>query len=66
MIGLWLVFMLMLFVLEPLFLHRRWETAARDDGAGRTFDRVQRMHRILFVLSLLVVFVGTGGAHGLF
>src|SRR5271169_6656622 len=35
--------------------------------SGRlTFARIQRFHEILFILSLIVVFVSAAGAHGLF
>jgi mannose/fructose/N-acetylgalactosamine-specific phosphotransferase system component IIC len=66
MLGLWLVFAMMLFVVEPLFLHRHWAAAARNDQSGRAFARIQRLHEIFCVLSLVVVFAAAGGAHGLF
>jgi uncharacterized membrane protein len=64
MIGVWLIFTLMLFVLEPLFLHR-WilEQARRDPE--RTFARVERLHRVLLALSLVTVLGAVAGAHGL-
>jgi uncharacterized membrane protein len=60
----WLIFTLVLFLLEPLILHRRFkEMAARD--SDRAFTLLQRMHRILLVLSLVTVFGTVAGAHGL-
>lgn len=63
MVLVWLVFTLMLFVLEPLFLHRRLEARARRDGAG-TLALVTRLHWVLLVLSLATVGFATAGAHG--
>ena len=37
-----------------------------EDQNGRRFARIQRFHEILFILSLIVVFVSAAGAHGLF
>jgi len=64
MIFVWLIFTLMLFVLEPLFL-QRWilEQARRDPE--RTFARVERLHRVLLALSLVTVLGAVAGAHGL-
>lgn len=59
----WVLFTLVLFVLEPLFLHRWFhELAERDDA--RAFRLVMRMHVILLTLSLLAVLGGVAGAHG--
>ena len=59
----WVIFTLVLFVLEPLFLHRRFhELAVRDDG--RAFRLGQRLHVILLSLSLLAVAAAVAGAHG--
>lgn len=59
---LWLVFMAMLFVLEPLFLHRRMmESTAADVD----FSRMEWVHRILTVLGLITVVSAVAGSHGL-
>jgi uncharacterized membrane protein len=63
MVLVWALFTLMLFVLEPLFLHRRFiERARRDPNA--TFARVTRMHWILLILSLITVAGAVAGSHG--
>lgn len=62
MVGLWAVFMAMLFVIEPLFLHRRFR-AAPDPGA--LFDRMIRMHRLLLAIAVVTVLGATAGSHGL-
>lgn len=63
MFMLWVVFTLMLYVLEPLVLHRWFETRAARDPDG-TFRLVLRMHRILSALTALTVLGGVAGAHG--
>jgi len=64
MIGVWILFTLMLFVLEPLFLHRRLIEQARH-APERTFARIERMHRVLLALSLVTVLGAVAGVHGL-
>jgi uncharacterized membrane protein len=61
MLGLWLVFMLMLFVLEPL-LHERFEQKARRDPAS-TFRRMSLLHALLLTLAALTVLGTVAGAH---
>ena len=59
----WLLFTLVLFVLEPLFLHRWFHEQARKDS-NKAFRRVHQMHKVLLALSLLAVFGAVAGAHG--
>ncbi|QDJ11613.1 Hypothetical protein HVPorG_04816 (plasmid) [Roseomonas mucosa] len=60
----WLIFAGMLFVLEPLVLHRLFaELARRSPDAA--FRVIQRFHTILLALSLLTVFGAVAGSHGL-
>jgi uncharacterized membrane protein len=61
MVCLWALFALMLFLIEPLFLHRRM--AASPDPA-RTFARMEWMHRALLALALVVVAGAVAGSHG--
>jgi uncharacterized membrane protein len=63
MVGVWLLFTLMLFVAEPLFLHRRLLARARADPAS-TFRLVERLHRILLTLSLITLLGAVLGSHG--
>ena len=60
----WLIFTLVLFVLEPLFLHRRFKAMATENS-DRAFALLHRMHKVLLVLSLITVFGTVAGAHGL-
>lgn len=66
MVCLWLVFAAMLFVIEPLFLHRRLERIVASGESARAFDRMERFHRVMLVLSLVTALGAVGGSHGLF
>jgi len=60
----WLIFTLVLFVLEPLLLHRRFKAMAAENS-DRAFALLHRMHKLLLILSLITVFGTVAGAHGL-
>ena len=63
MVALWAVFTMVLFVLEPLFLHRWFaERAAREPEA--TMRLVLRLHRVLSTAALVTVAGAVLGAHG--
>ena len=63
MVAIWALFTVMLFIAEPFFLHRRiLERAEREPEA--TFRRIERLHRVLLLLSLLTVFGAVAGSHG--
>lgn len=62
MFFLWLVFFLMLFVAEPLFLHRRM---ANSKTPERDFHLMVQAHRILSVIALATTTGAMAGAHGL-
>lgn len=65
MVGVWLVFAALLFVVEPLGLRRlvHKDAAAAPEAA---LARLLRLHRVLLALSLLAVFAAVGGSYGLF
>ena len=63
MVAIWAIFTLMLFVLEPLFLHRRLRERLRRDPSG-TFVLIHRFHWVLLLLSLITVFGAVAGSHG--
>ena len=63
MVAIWLIFSMMLFVAEPLFLHRWFIERAKENPEG-TFRIIERMHWVLLTLSLLTVLVATAGSHG--
>ena len=60
---LWVVFTVMLFVLEPLVLHRWFLVRAEKDPEG-TFLIIQRMHWVLLTVSLVTVAGAVAGSHG--
>lgn len=65
MTAIWLLFAMLLFILEPLFLHRWFRENAAADIDG-TFRLIRRMHWLLLCLSLLTIAGAVSGAHGWF
>jgi uncharacterized membrane protein len=59
----WLAFTLVLFVLEPLFLHRFFHEAAERDSE-RAFRILHRMHWILLTLSAVAIVGAVAGSRG--
>ena len=63
MVGLWGLFALLLFVAEPLFLHRlfaRW--ASRQPG--RALATLQRGHWVLLILTWVTILGAVAGSQG--
>jgi len=65
MVIVWLIFTLMLFVLEPLFLKKKLIIQAKSDPE-KTFKKIQKLHYILLIISLLTVIGAVAGSHGWF
>jgi len=63
MVAVWLIFAVMLYVLEPLHLHKK---LAASTTPAKDFAAMVRVHRILLTLSLIAVIGAVGGSHGLF
>ena len=63
MIAVWLLFTIMLFVAEPLVLHRWFQKRAMSDPEG-TIALIERMHRVLLAVSLITVLGAVAGSHG--
>jgi hypothetical protein len=63
MVAVWVLFTVMLFVAEPLFLHRRFLAAAKE-RPDATFRLIVRMHWVLLALSLITVAGAVAGSHG--
>lgn len=63
MLGLWAIFTLILFVLEPLVLHR-WFMARAERDPEATFALIQRLHVALLSASAVTVAAAVLGAHG--
>ncbi len=64
MIIVWAIFTVVLFVLEPMFLHK-WFIKQAKINNERSFLVLQLMHVVLLTVSLLAVSAGIAGAHGL-
>jgi uncharacterized membrane protein len=64
MIGVWLIFTVLLFIAEPVFL-RRWLRARAREAPDSTLALLQRLHWVLLVLSLVTIFGAVAGGHGL-
>lgn len=63
MVFVWAVFSVMLFIAEPLFLHR-WFLARATAKPTQTFRLIQIMHWVLLTISLVTVLGATMGSHG--
>lgn len=59
----WLIFTLVLFVFEPLFLHK-WFHKQAENNNEKAFLVLQVMHIIMFSLSLLAIAGAMAGSHG--
>lgn len=59
----WGIFTLVLFVLEPLVLHRWFHQQAHKDSE-KAFIWLHRMHKVLLTLSLIAIIGAAAGAHG--
>lgn len=63
MVGVWLLFTLALFVIEPVILRRyfrQWARAAPDV----TFAWLHRAHAVLLALSVVTILGAVAGSHG--
>jgi hypothetical protein len=63
MVCLWLLFVLIVFVVEPLF-HVRFEREAAIDPA-LVLRRMARVHRLLLTVAAIVVAGAVAGAQGI-
>lgn len=63
MTMIWAIFTVVLFVLEPLVLHRWFHGKAIKDSEN-AFSWLHRMHKILLTLSLIAIFGAVVGSHG--
>jgi len=63
MVAIWLLFTVMLFLIEPLFLDRWLAARAARDPDG-TLALIRRLHLALLVASLMTVAAAVAGSHG--
>jgi uncharacterized membrane protein len=63
MVVVWIVFALMVYVLEPLVIHRRFrDLAIRDKDSA--FALATRLHAIALGIAVIAIGAGVLGAHG--
>jgi uncharacterized membrane protein len=63
MIAIWIVFALMLFILEPIFLHEAFHRYALREPQ-RAFGLAIKLHAFAFAASMVAIGSGVLGAHG--
>jgi uncharacterized membrane protein len=63
MAAIWAVFTLLLFVLEPLFLHRWFASRSRSHPLS-TLRLTLNLHRLLLALSIVTIAGAVAGSHG--
>jgi uncharacterized membrane protein len=61
----WIIFTLVLYVLEPLLLKRLFKKYALQNPE-KTFNFIQRAHWVLLILSLVATAGAVAGSHGWF
>ena len=61
----WFLFTLILYVLEPLVLHKIFKKYA-EENPEKTFKIMHRLHWILLTISLITIVGAVAGSHGLF
>jgi uncharacterized membrane protein len=64
MVLVWVIFTMMLFVMMPLAQRRQQQGKQSSAMLEKSFVKIQRMHRILLVLSLITVAGAVAGSHG--
>src|SRR5262249_3084313 len=63
MVGLWLLFGVVIYVLEPVFLHESFRKLALED-TQRAFGLASYLHGIVLALSAVAIGAGVLGGHG--
>ena len=64
MVLIWLLFSVMLFVMEPRGRRRQTNASVQTNVSAETFVRIQRKHLVLLMLSLLTIAGAVAGSHG--
>ena len=63
MVLIWLLFTILLFILEPR-ARRRQSTSTNNTVSAKHFNKILTMHRILLSLSIITVAGAVAGSHG--
>lgn len=64
MVGLWLIFTFILFIAEPLIVHR-WMQRRALTKSDATFALLHRLHWVLLALAVITVLAAVAGSHGM-
>jgi uncharacterized membrane protein len=64
MVGVWLIFTILLFIAEPLIVHR-WVHAHAIAGNEMPLSVLQWAHWALLLVSLITVLAAVAGSHGM-
>lgn len=59
----WFIFTLILYVLEPLLLHKIFKKQAIENPE-KTFRIIHRLHWVLLIISLITIAEAVAGSHG--
>ncbi|NQV31001.1 MAG: hypothetical protein HQ508_08955 [Candidatus Marinimicrobia bacterium] len=63
MTAVWVIFTIVLFILEPLFLHKWFRDKAKINS-NRTFQVLHTLHKVLLGLSLISILGAVAGVRG--
>lgn len=61
----WLIFMVVLFILEPFVLHKVFKNYV-SSNPEQAFRIMQRAHWVLLIISLITIIGAVAGSHGLY
>ncbi len=64
MVLVWVVFTVMLFFAEPLFLHS-WFLRRAEERPEEIFRLIERLHWVLLTISLITALGAAAGSHGM-
>ena len=64
MVFVWGIFTIVLFVAEPLFVHR-WLERQAATAPARTLMLLQRLHWVALIVSVVTVLGAAAGSHGM-
>lgn len=65
MVLIWLMFVIALFVIEPFFIKNHGRMV-KDGHNIEDLKKIQLVHIVILVLSLITIFISVLGAHGFF
>lgn len=64
MVLIWLLFTIMLFIMEPRSRNRQVTETSQQEISSEVFIAIQRKHRLLLILSLITIAGAVAGSHG--